>query len=167
MKKNVKAWTSNSRHQGVEYRRKGVGTYRQDIELLLKTESPEVCCSHIFTKVIYFESLLMYLQTFEHEVNRLSQEWGPKFLDYFNGDLRTDLLTKACRWVVDSVGLYNNWSGITSNACESINAVLAREFPDGPVAMDEAVLQLYHVVQYYNFELNRGFCSMGNRLLTQ
>lgn len=99
-------------------------------------------------------------QEFERTVGDLQTLWAPAFIKYFNNHLKCDMTTKACKWVVESIGLYNEWSGITTNAVESINAVISQSFST-PAKIDEAVLILHHLTGYYNYEVDRGLCNVG------
>lgn len=160
MRKNVREWANKPKRRNGDCQRKGDGTYSDDVFQLL------TCRTRVVRNCNYSRKsfCIILLQEFDAKVQELTPFWSSQFITYFDKKMKPDMLSKACRWVVEETGLYNKWSGITTNAAESINAVLEREF-GAPKAMDEAVLQLLFLSNYFNYEINRGYCNTGKKLL--
>lgn len=66
------------------------------------------------------------------------------------------------RWILESMGVYNPYSGVTSNQSESFNAVLKRLQSWREVPLDAIVLSLYYLQAFYSNEVQRGFAGLGN-----
>ena len=66
------------------------------------------------------------------------------------------------RWVLEKLGIYNPYSGITTNQSEGFNTVLKylQHWKEAPV--DAIVLGLYHLQSFYYNEINKGFSGLGN-----
>ena len=63
---------------------------------------------------------------------------------------------------MERLGIYNPYSGITTNQSEGFNTVLKylQHWKEAPV--DAIVLSLYHLQSFYYNEINRGFSGLGN-----
>ena len=69
------------------------------------------------------------------------------------------------RWILEPLGIYSTFSGVTSNQSESFNAVL-KDFEKWKEALvDSAVLSFYYLQVYYYNEIQRGFCGIGTHTL--
>ena len=64
------------------------------------------------------------------------------------------------------MGVYNPYSGVTSNQSESFNALLKRLQSWREVPVDAIVLALYYLQAFYSNEVQRGFAGLGNFLLS-
>ena len=60
------------------------------------------------------------------------------------------------RWNLESYGIYNPVSGITSNQSEGFNSVLKRLTAWKEIPVDTAVFTLYQLQTYYWNEWQRG-----------
>ena len=65
------------------------------------------------------------------------------------------------RWILENLGIYNPYSGITTNQSEGFNTVLKhlQHWKEAPV--DAIVLSLYYLQSFYNNEIQRGFSRLG------
>lgn len=71
-----------------------------------------------------------------------------------------DLKTKACRFTFSENLEFDEYSGVTTNAAESVNAVLAREIK-GPVTVTQAALILYNLSLRFDYDINCGMALIG------
>lgn len=62
---------------------------------------------------------------------------------------------------MEKLGIYNPYSGITTNQSEGFNAVLKhlQHWKEAPI--DAIILSLYHLQNFYYNELQRGFSGLG------
>lgn len=49
------------------------------------------------------------------------------FQKYFDNHIKADVVHAAGRWVIEPMGLYDEISGITSNAAETLNSILKNQ----------------------------------------
>lgn len=70
--------------------------------------------------------------------------------------------TTLGRPVLEKLGVYNPYSGVTSNQSECFNSVLKRLQSWREVPVDAIVLALYHLQAFYHNEVQRGFAGLGN-----
>jgi hypothetical protein len=61
---------------------------------------------------------------FEDKLEELSAVWSDPFVGYFNKELKTSIVRYSGRLIVEPLGIYHPFSGITNNASESVNRVL-------------------------------------------
>lgn len=94
----------------------------------------------------------------------LDQCWAPKFNEYFNDFLKDDLATRACRFTFAENLEFDDYSGITTNAAESINAVLGREIR-GQISITEAALILYNLTLRFDYDVDCGMALTGTYAL--
>jgi hypothetical protein len=83
-------------------------------------------------------------------------------VSYFQ-KLEKDILKHCGKWVIDKYQhLYDPFSGVTNNPCESMNAVIKRlnKFKELPV--DCFVLSMFYLQNYYITEFQRGLAGIGN-----
>ena len=66
------------------------------------------------------------------------------------------------RWILEGMGVYNPYSGVTTNQSESFNSVLKRLQSWREVSVDAIVLALYQLQAFYTNEVQRGFAGLGN-----
>ena len=65
------------------------------------------------------------------------------------------------KWVLQSANVYSSLSGITTNQSEGFNTVLKQYQHWKEIPIDSLVLGLYHLQVYYNNEVQRGYCGLG------
>ena len=71
----------------------------------------------------------------------------------------------ACRYQFNKLNLINTMYGVTNNGSESINCVLKKLVQWREVPVDVLILALYHLQQYYNYNILSALCDTGNYLL--
>ena len=77
--------------------------------------------------------------------------------------MEKDILKHCEKWVIDKYQhLYDPFSGVANNPCESMNAVIKRlnKFKELPV--DCFVLSMVYLQNYYITEIQRGLAGIGN-----
>jgi len=75
-------------------------------------------------------------------------------------------MTSIGRWILEPLGVYSAYHGVTTNQSESFNAVLKalQHWKEAPV--DTIVLSFFYLQIYYHNEIQRGFCGIGSYKLS-
>ena len=102
------------------------------------------------------------LEAFEINIERLSAKWSQAMVSYFNDNLKDDIQYRSSKFVLEPLGLYDPYSGITNNASESMNNMIKelQKWKEGPV--DVAALCFYQLQNYFFAEIRRGFARIGS-----
>jgi len=77
-------------------------------------------------------------------------------------EIHPDVITSIGRWILEPLGLYNSYSGITTNQSEGFNTVMKRLQKWKEVPLDSIIFSLYHLQTYYYNEIQRGLCQCGD-----
>ena len=77
-------------------------------------------------------------------------------------EIHPDVITAIGRWVLEPLGLYNSYSGITTNQSEGFNTVMKRLQKWKEAPLDSVILSLYQLPVYYYNEIQRGLCQCGD-----
>ena len=140
------------------------------------------CWNHIFRDIrrwlrahgapsndvaIYLEHVrdLFHLQSQSEYSEALAAKksvWSAPFYDYYTYNIQPDIASIA-RWsIAQFEGVYDSYSGVTTNQAESLNTVLKnlQQWNESP--HDCMVLALYYLQAYYKREIMRGIHGMGN-----
>ena len=136
VKRNVRHWLNT--HGGTS---DDQIVYRRDVEQLMKSENEA---------------------EFDEEYSERSVKWDPGFKDYFDSSLKMDIKTYCARWLIEDAGVFDPYSGVTSNSVESMHVVIKRLTEWKSVPIDSVCLSLHFLQIYYRNELLRGFCDVGN-----
>lgn len=67
--------------------------------------------------------------------------------------------------MLEKLGIYSPFSGITTNQSEGFNTVLKHLQHWKEVPVDAIVLSLYQLQCFYYNEIQRGFCGLGTYIL--
>lgn len=70
--------------------------------------------------------------------------------------------TSMGRWLLEDAPVYNAFTGMTNNQCESFNATLKSLQKWSEVPVDTILLALYHLQTFYYNESQRGFTGKIN-----
>ena len=94
-------------------------------------------------------------------LKEMAGRWSAPFYHYYQQHIHTDISCIA-RWAIEPLGIYNPFSGVTSNQAESLNCVLKRlsDWREAPV--DCMVLALYYLQSYFQMEIYRGKLELGS-----
>ena len=102
------------------------------------------------------------LEAFEINIERLSAKWSQAMVSYFNDNLKDDIQNRSSKFVLEPLGLYDPYSGITNNASESMNNMIKelQKWKEAPV--DVVALWFYQLQNYFLAEIRRGFAGIGS-----
>ena len=64
-------------------------------------------------------------EEYNDALKELAAKWSAPFYHYYQQQIHTDINSIA-RWAIEPHGIYNPFSGVTSNQAESLNCVLKR-----------------------------------------
>jgi len=81
-------------------------------------------------------------------------------------EIHPDVTTCIGRWILEPLGVYNCYSGITTNQSEAFNTVLKRIQKWREVPLDSILFSLYQLQIYYFNEIQRGLCQSGDYKLS-
>ncbi|XP_069491810.1 uncharacterized protein [Ambystoma mexicanum] len=98
------------------------------------------------TPIMFYSSWTTKVK--ETLLENLRKKWSASFVKYFEEKLSKDILTKAGRWFLETVGIYKKTSRVTTNVSESMNAVMKRLTKHKEVYMDEMVLVIYFLQHF-------------------
>ena len=99
---------------------------------------------------------------FMENCENLTTKWSKPVVDYFNKNIRDDIVKYSAKWTLKELNLFNPYSGITNNSSEGMNTVIKHLMKWKEVSLDTAVLCLSYLQNYYWNEILRGFCDLGN-----
>lgn len=83
-------------------------------------------------------------------------------------EIHPNVTTCIGRWILEPLGVYNCYSGITTNQSKGFNTVLKRLQKWREAPLDSIIFSLYQLQNYYYNEIQRGLCQCGDyRLSTE
>ena len=102
------------------------------------------------------------VEEFSANIDELSVKWSQPMVEYFNKDLKSDIERHAAKLIIEPLGLYDPYSGVTNNASESMNNLIKElgRWKEAPV--DVLALCFYQLQNYFISEIRRGFAGIGN-----
>lgn len=93
----------------------------------------------------------------------LTSKWTSEVVSYFEKELKTDILERSGKWVLEQFeGLYDPYSGITNNLSESYNAVLKQENDWKELPVDMLALGFHFLQNFDHYEILRGLAGVGD-----
>ena len=101
-------------------------------------------------------------EEYDKYLSQYSKDWDPLFEQYFKKEIHPVVPAHIGRWKLESLHLYNPYSGVTNNQSKGFNTVM-KEFQawkEAPV--DSFILALYQLQSYYSNEIQRGLAGMCN-----
>ena len=136
IKRDVKFWLQ--KHGGSS---DDIAVYQRDIVSIMRSGSVE---------------------EFSANIDELSVKWSQPMVEYFNKDLKSDIERHAAKFIIEPLGLYDPYSGVTNNASESMNNLIKElgRWKEAPV--DVLALCFYQLQNYFISEIRRGFAGIGN-----
>lgn len=81
-------------------------------------------------------------------------------------EIHPDAITCIGRWNLEPLGVYNCYSGVTTNQSEGFNTVLKRLQKWREAPLDSIIFSLYQLQNYYYNEIQRGLCQCGDYKLS-
>ena len=117
-------------------------------------------------RAFYMDNLNKILQSesvdaFNLNINKYMSKWTEAVVEYFENELKNDILNYAAPWVIRPFGIFKENSGITNNCSESLNAVLKRLHHHKEVTPDFMSLSLFYLQNYCHLEIQRGYGGIG------
>ena len=102
----------------------------------------------------------MHREEYNKHLLEFSKTWDPTFEQYFKKEIHPLVPDHIGRWKLESLQLYNSYSGVTNNQSEGFNTVMKQfqAWKEAPV--DCFILALYQLQSYYSNEIQRGFAGM-------
>ena len=131
--RDITQWSAKHNEKGRDY--------KNDIKHLLH-------CSHV--------------KDYHHSVDAKVRNWSLAFSRYYAKHVEKDVLDNCGRWVIDHLGLYDTYSGITSNLSESYNNVIKGFLSRKEVTQDIMALKAYELQSYCIVEIKRWIAGCGN-----
>ena len=104
-------------------------------------------------------------EQYRQQYRVISQRWSQPFLDYFNRQIDPEVTSSAGRWILEPLGVYNGYSGVTTNQSEGFNTLLKNLTERKESSIDSLVLALYYLQCYYSNEIQRGLAGLGKYTL--
>ena len=116
---------------------------------------------------VYSDGLLSILdaeseEDFEEIVEKITAKWSQPVVDYFEKEMKEDIKSHAAKFIIEPLGLFDPYSGVTNNCSESLNAVIKDLLDWHEVPVDVIFLSLHKLQSYYHREILRGLASVGN-----
>ena len=94
--------------------------------------------------------------------SKIEQEWSQEFKNYFDRHLHQTILNNSGRWVLEKLGIYNPYSGITSNPAESINNMIKAIQHRKELPVDLICLNLLMCQKSVYADIQCGRAGFGN-----
>ena len=91
----------------------------------------------------------------------LSQKWSQAFVEYYNHHIGPEVTDAAGRWILEPLGVYNGYSGVTTNQSEGFNTLLKSLTQRKESTIDSLMLALYFLQCYFSNEIQRGLAGLG------
>uniref|UniRef100_A0A8D8WUU0 MULE transposase domain-containing protein n=1 Tax=Cacopsylla melanoneura TaxID=428564 RepID=A0A8D8WUU0_9HEMI len=101
---------------------------------------------------------------FNEKFEKMNNHWTKEFKEYYKSYLKNDVL-RTVKWKLVEQNIYIDRSGITTNAAESLNALIKRCTDDIGMSSQALVLSLFYLDMYYRKEILRGKCLQGTFIL--
>ena len=117
-------------------------------------------------KTVYSTDVVRLLQTeslesFSALETELKLNWSEAFVDHFDNHLKQDMTNHAAKWVLQDLGVYNPYSGITNNISEGTNNIIdgLKNWTGAP--LDSIVLSMHYLQNFKRNEIIRGRLEVG------
>lgn len=123
-------------------------------------------CS-VYTQDI--KDLLMSLseEAYKDMYVKLSGRWSKAFVDYFDSQLAPEVVSTCGRWILEPLGVYNGYSGVTTNQSEGFNTLIKQLVLRKEKTPDSLALALYYLQCYFKNEVQRGLAGLGQYVLLE
>jgi hypothetical protein len=92
--------------------------------------------------------------------NGFRVDWDREFIEYYDNNIFPNLDALG-KWVLEPLGIYCPYSGVTTNACEGLKNLYKSLNGYKEVPIDVAALSYFKLSVYYANEIKRGFASCG------
>ena len=96
---------------------------------------------------------------------KLSGRWSKAFVDYFYSQLASEVASTCGGWILEPLGMYNGYSGVTTNQSEGFNTLIKQLVMREEKTPDSLALALYYIQYYFKNEVQRGLAGLGQYVL--
>ena len=119
---------------------------------------------------VYVQDLKQLLMSptekdYRHLYGTLSQKWSQAFVEYYNHHIDPEVTASAGRWILEPLGIYNGYSGVTTNQSEGFNTLLKTFTLRKESTIDSLMLALYFLQCYFSNEIQRELAGLGQYCL--
>jgi hypothetical protein len=92
-------------------------------------------------------------------LDEYNKQWDVSFTEHYMKSVHPVVNLSVGKWVLQELGVYNPYSGITSNQSEGLNRVIKdlQSWKEAPA--DSMILSLHELQAYYFNEVQRGFAG--------
>jgi len=92
-----------------------------------------------------------------------TKKWTVEVMQHFDKEIKNDILQYSGRWLIEKFpGMYDPFSGITSNNSETLNSVLKRACEWKELPVDIVVLGFHFLQNFDYYEILRGMSGTGD-----
>ena len=140
IKRDIRTWLRDHGASSAE-----IGVYINDVVKIMQTDS---------------------IEDMDLRFTALSSKWSQSMVSYFDENLRSSIENHAAKFILEPLGLYDPFSGVTNNASESINTVIKSLTAWNERPVDVIVLTFYQLQNYFLAEIRRGLAGIGSYTLT-
>ena len=98
---------------------------------------------------------------------KLSSRWSKAFVDYLDSQLAPEVVSTCGRWILEPLGVYNGYSGVTTNQSEGFNTLIKQLVMRKEKTPDSLALALYYLQCYFKNEVQRGLAGLGQYVLLE
>lgn len=118
------------------------------------------CRSHL----TQFKELLMCATEAEYKrrLEEFTQKWSDSFVEYYKQKIHPVVSHYAGRWILEPLGVYNGYTGVTTNHCQGFDTLLQTFVDRQESAIESFALAFYYLQSYFNNEIQRSFAGVGN-----
>ena len=89
-------------------------------------------------------------------------------MDYFDSQLAPEAVSTCGRWILEPLGVYNGYSGVTTNQSEGFNTLIKQLITrKEKTPSDSLALALYYLQCYFKNEVQRGLAGLGQYVLLE
>ena len=141
IKNDVKVWLT--KHKATQ---DDLSVFMRDVRNILECESEMFCVEKIHV---------------------LEQKWSEEFRIYFHRHIKRAIIEHSGRWILEKLKIYDMYSGITTNAAESLNNVIKSVQKRKQLPVDMINLTLFFLQKYIYTEIQCGRAGFGNYILKE
>ena len=106
-------------------------------------------------------------EEFLEKLESLSNSWSAAYLDYFSKHIKPEIMAYSGRWILERNGVYNPYSGVTTNISEGFNNIIKWVNDHKKLPVDNMVLSLFYLQNAAYCEVLRGRANLGNFTLKE
>ena len=140
---------------------------QSDVESWLYKQQAEAGDRIVYKRNVHQLMHCADMDEYQSVYDMLSIKWSQPFVLYYKKYIEQDLLQYCSKWVLQSMKIYNNGTGITNNMCESYNNVVKSFTPHKNIPADIMVTTAYKLQRSSYLEIRRGLAGIGNYFIKE